>query len=151
MIQRLQSVFLLLAAAMMALLFAKPLSFLAIDQVPESGREGMLADGLFEIQDHTLLAVMTGIIIVLTVAAIFLYKNRVLQIKIGWATVVLIIITCITSVIFFWQAYQGLAGPAQVNIKLGYAMPVLAIIFLILAIQYIGKDEKLVRSADRLR
>jgi hypothetical protein len=53
MIQRLHSVFLVLAATFMALLFTRPMSFVTIDQaLPSGAAQSMLADGIFSIQDH---------------------------------------------------------------------------------------------------
>ncbi len=152
MIQRLQTVFLALAALMMGLLFSRSMSFASIDQpLPVGNSESMLADGIFNTQDHAVLLVLVILGILIPVITIFLYNNRPLQMKLSRLSIVLIILSVVLTIILFMQDYQNIAVGTEVTIEYGYILPVLAILFLVLAFRYIRKDEKLVRSADRLR
>jgi multisubunit Na+/H+ antiporter MnhC subunit len=86
---------------------------------------------------------------VLALSAIFLFKNRTLQTKVALGAIVTTAIAAVLTVLNYVQD-TNLAGA---NIKDGYGlgMPVFAIIFALVAIRYIRKDNDLVRSMDRLR
>ena len=152
MIQRLQSVFLALAAISMSLLFSKPMSFATIDQpLPAGTQESMLADGVFNTQDHVILLVLVILAILIPLVTIFLFKNRPLQMKLSRITIALVSLAVILTIILFNIDYKNISIGTEVTIEYGYILPVLAIVFLALALRFIRKDEKLVRSADRLR
>jgi drug/metabolite transporter (DMT)-like permease len=148
MIQRLQSIFLVLAAAMMALLFTRPMSFITTSNTTA---QGMLGDGIFEVNDQIVLVALVVIGVLLPLVALFLFKHRKLQIKLSWLAIGLIIGIVISSLALFWQEYQSLTPSAEVSLSFGYIPLLVAIVLLIVAIRLIRKDEKLVRSADRLR
>ncbi|NND33126.1 MAG: DUF4293 domain-containing protein [Saprospiraceae bacterium] len=152
MIQRVQTIFLVCGAAMLGLLFLKPLSLLGINQVPEQVAVGsMLADGNYSISDNSVLLAIVALTILILIAAVFLFKNRVLQIKLGKISLALIAAAIVLSLFHFWQEYQSVAEQIQILPGFGYASMVVAIVFIVLAIRSIRKDENLVRSADRLR
>ena len=153
MIQRIQSIFLLLAAIVMALLLLGPMYFISVDKAVSTvaPTATMLADGVFESSDHIILLVLVILSAILPIIIIFLYKNRVLQMKLGRITVTLIVLTLALSIILFLNDYKQISVGTSITIEYGYLAPVIAIILLALAIRYIKKDEKLVRSADRLR
>jgi hypothetical protein len=78
---------------------------------------------------------------------IFLYKNRGLQIVFCWLSIV-------SALFSFCYAYYRMTTTELIQDQLFYygnLSPVVAIIFVFLAIYYIRKDEDLVRSVDRLR
>ncbi len=144
MIQRIRSIFLLLASAASLSLLRMPLAVsIPSTQIP------VLADGRFNLQDHL------GLLITflgggaLALLAIFLFRNRPLQLRISMLSLLFIL------------AGIGLAGYlvyVQANTLLdnffpgtGTFLPILSIIFILLAYRFIKKDEKLVRSMDRLR
>jgi hypothetical protein len=88
----------------------------------------------------------------LSLASIFLYKDRIRQIRfvrLGLLTDVILI-----GLIFFVYAriVENKLG-ASVNYldEAGIYFPLIVMIFLILANKFILKDERLVRSVDRLR
>lgn len=138
-IQRIQSIYLLIAALAGSALFGFPFATAPAQQ------EGMLVDGAFDVNDHIGLIVLTVLVVLLSVATIFLYNNRVLQMNLGKLNIVLLL------------GLVGLAGylffTLQVATSLGFGLvaPALVLIFVVLANRNIQKDEKLVRSADRLR
>lgn len=145
MIQRVQSLFLLLAAGggIGALL-------LPYAKAPSDAQEaGILADGLFDAQDHLALLVLFGLAAALAFLTIFLFKNRPLQMTFCWIDVL------------FFLGGLGFAGYLlyeagafeQMSLMWGFGLlpPLLGIVFALLARNYIHRDHKLVRSMDRLR
>jgi len=152
MIQRLQSIFLFLAAVMMGLLFVGPMSFMSIDKaLPANSEVEALADGVISTQDHLSILIAVILSIAISLLALFLFKNRPLQIRLGKLSIALIIISVILVIVFSWQDAQQIPEDIKMSVDLGYILPVLSIVCLVLALRYIKKDEKLVRSADRLR
>jgi len=149
MIQRVQSIYLLLAAAAVFALFA--LAFVNV-----SGATTEIAafqDGDFDINDNMILKIMVVVCGAVALLNIFLFNNRKLQMNIGKLVILLNVVLAGLAGFFLYQTIGG-AGDAAIDIAPngGFAMPVLAIIFAFLANRGINKDEKLVKSAyNRLR
>ncbi len=145
MIQRLQSIFLLLAGGCLGGTFALPYADSAT-AVPGT----VFADGFFSNADSVGLAVLMGLAALAAVVAIFMYSNRQLQKNLSLGSIILTLGAVGFGVFYFMQ--QGAAmGEVVVDEEPGAFLPLAAIVFDVLAIRYINKDEKLVRSADRLR
>ena len=146
MIQRIQSIFLFLAAGagfgMLALPFAT-----TSDAVASSI---LFADASYSVNDNLALLVLFALAGALSLAAIFLYKNRPLQLKLAQLGIVADVIGLALAVILFWQ--DGLIN-SDVEVKdgVGAYLPFGFLLFGILALRAINKDENLVKSMDRLR
>lgn len=138
-LQRIQSVYLFLASLVGSSLFALPFAS------GPTKSEGVLADGYLTINDHIGLIVLTVLVVVLSLATIFLYNNRVLQVNLGKLNIL------ITSGLFAFAAYLFYTIQVIATLGLGLFMPVLGMIFVVLANKNINKDEKLVRDSNRLR
>ena len=85
---------------------------------------------------------------VLSLITIFLYNNRKLQFVLGRVNILLNFF--LLGVFVYWL----LTVPGEVEISekgIGMFLPVLSIVFLVLANKAIKKDEDLVKSADRFR
>lgn len=141
MLQRMQSLWLLIAGAC-GLLTLK-YSFFSGNKLSASQAK------TFEF----LTASTSIIILILTVAVIsavlidiFLYKNRKLQLRIVLAS---ILVSIIIIILYFRETNKFVPGEGNYDLTciLAIAIPV----FLILAATGIYKDEKLVKSLDRLR
>jgi Domain of unknown function (DUF4293) len=139
MIQRIQTVWLFLAAAAAFLTFK--LAFF-------SGN--IIGDDKIKVFKH-LTATSNLIILVLTVilgslacVAIFLYKNRKLQLRMTFAALILSILI---PVLYYLQAQKFAEGTYSITAIVSILIP----IFLILASRGINRDQKLVKSLDRLR
>lgn len=146
MLQRIQSVFLLLSAACFFLLFAMPFA------ISDTANEQMLDDRVYEAQDHVLLIVLAVLGGAIALYNIFKFKNRNTQMRLNYLAIVVAILTLIVAVVLFLQEGEKWLAEAQVEDKLGAYLPIFAIFFAIAANYFIGKDEKKVRSAyDRLR
>ena len=144
MIQRIQSIFLLLAAGASLGLFGLPFA-----SGSDTEQNVLLADGVFNLQDHIGLIIAFAGAGALALIAIFLFKNRSLQVKISLASLLFIIggIGWGTYLLFS-QAGESINS---LSIGLGTFLPLLGIILTIVANRYIKKDDKLVKSMDRLR
>ena len=136
MLQRIQTVWLLLAAVS---------GILTLNFSFYSGVQ--LSNNAF----HILNAKENNFILILTVASsvaafisIFLFKNRKLQLRI---TVTCVLVSILIVVLYFLQVKNYSTGTFTLWSILSFAIPV----FLILAARGIYKDEKLVKSLDRLR
>jgi len=157
MIQRIQSVFLLLLALAMLSVLALPLWHKAD---PQSGQELTLtafslaftgAQNPHAAGSAWPIAALAALSAIVALAEIFQYRNRLNQLKMGMLNVLLITATLGAA---FYYASQG---EQQLNVKLtgtyltGFYLPTLALILNLLANRFIRRDEQLVRSMDRLR
>jgi hypothetical protein len=147
MIQRIQTLYLLLAFILLGLMYFLPVADItAADAVYTLDISGVKKAGELVTGGLPLLIFLSAVILVHGVT-IFLYKKRLLQVKILILTIILVLGLFST---FFWFAYMGFRG-AQVGFKLTIAIPAVVIILDYLAIKAIAKDEALVRSLDRIR
>ncbi len=131
MIQRIQSIFLVIASGLFAYMsFFSPI--------------WILRDKILMAQDDTKLFVLCLSSMLLTLIALFVFSNRRLQMK-------LIRLTIITELIISVRMYLV---SLEHNVSIGtniYMLLALAFISLILAYRGVKKDDDLVRSADRIR
>ena len=125
MIQRIQSVYLFFVFCLMAVLVFIPFS------------------------SSWTVSLVAGIVAVVAVITVFLYKKRGLQIKMGYLLLLLLVLTYAFYYIFD-RHYVPIADLLQ-QIRFTFVFPFVAFVLVYLAIRGIKKDEKLVRSLDRLR
>lgn len=157
MIQRIQSVYLLLVVVSLAAMFFFPLaSFIGgekdqlvlfiyqlVSEVPDSQPD---VPSYFIYPNLALVSLS----IVISFVSIFLFKNRKRQMIL--VRLVLLLILGLIGAFFFYYAVtlEEISGIAA-NYEIGSYMPLIAFVFLVLAYRGIMNDEKLIRSADRLR
>ncbi len=147
MIQRIQSVYILLAGVLVATLFKLKLADISVDgELME-----LMSKGIFKgeelVYNGLPLLIFVGIISLLHLIAVFLYKKRIVQIRILIFTIILLL--GLFGIIFYFT-YAGFDG-AKVAFKIPVAFPIVAIVLDWLAIRAIGKDEALIRSLNRIR
>jgi Domain of unknown function (DUF4293) len=154
MLQRIQSIFLLLSSLSIGSSFLKPMNFGSFENAAltiEAAKDGYLT-----IFDNPILlgvAVGMGIIALIT---IFLYNNRTLQMNVIKGFLVFglgglsVIGYLLKNVLDTFGNNDTPNGTFTMNV-LGFIPPFLSLIFSVLAYRAIKKDENLVRSADRLR
>ena len=150
MIQRIQTVYLLLATILMSLTLFLPLATI-INGANEVVVKAFVVDGLDGV--ITTLPLYLGILLSLTTALLF-FKNRMLQIRICVSAIVLLVGSAAFIGLYCYRLYDILSATGAEQIfTLGFAslMPIVAIIPVVLAIRGIAKDEALVRSLDRIR
>jgi hypothetical protein len=155
MLQRVQSIYLLLASLALFALFLFPLIHnIYVDGKPIT----LMVTGVYQDVNgqniHTDffagLTIATAIIGVIPLAIIFLYKNRKQQIALGYSALLIIVGYS------FWlsQEAKKVMGSVQIdthNWGIGLFLSSVSMLFILLAIRAIKGDEKLVKSADRLR
>jgi hypothetical protein len=146
MIQRIQSIFLLLAAGGALGVFGLP--FASTPKAVNSS--SIFADSLYNVFDNPALIALFGIGGALALVSIFLYKNRKLQMRLTIFSFIAVLIGTVLGVVFFMTSSSEM-GEAAVNDEFGLYLPAVALVFALLAYRFINKDEKLVRSMDRLR
>ena len=161
MLQRIQSVYLAVAVAALIAVYFLPLASFTSDfvyykfyishlqQISDQAGAGGATVG-----SGTVLAlgIFNGMIILVCGIAIFLFKNRRFQsriVKLG----ILMNVMLIGLIFFVFSPLIGRTLNATVDYSdyAGIYLPLVALVMLILANRGIIKDEKLVRSADRLR
>ena len=137
MIQRIQSLYLLIAA-----IISGGLSFIFylwenVKEVLIFAKDNMLFFSLFMVSA------------VLALITIFLFKNRQLQFVLGRVNIIL---NLILLGLFVYRSLSLSGEISEVSEKgIGMLLPVFSIVFLVLANKAIKKDEDLVKSVDRLR
>jgi hypothetical protein len=146
MIQRIQSVFLFLAAAAGFGVLALPFATTSTD-VQASG---LFADKTYSTGDSIGLLILFALAGALSLAAIFLYQNRKLQLKIGKIALGADLFGLALAAVLFWQDSANTAA-SNISGGVGALLPIFYLVFAVLALRAIKKDEALVRSADRLR
>lgn len=153
MIQRIQTIWLLLAAISISCLIFLPF-------VTTTNLIGMkfyiVAGGLYQeiagikkqAESFLPLLISTCAVAIMCFANIFNFKKRKLQKQMIYASIALII------GLSFWCSVYAKKIPGGIetaNYDTGMFLPPLAIAFCLLAIRGINRDEALLRSADRLR
>lgn len=94
---------------------------------------------------------VTGAIAGMSIVNIFLFKNRILQFRINIFSIILCLGYYALLAMMTWFAVQRSAQPINWHPTVYAAMPLVAMILLIMATKRILADEALVRSMDRLR
>ena len=140
MLQRIQSIYLLLATAVAGLAFVFPFGSAA------STTDGIFQDGLLTYSDDTILLATVAASAALALVAIFLYRNYALQ-K-GVSRVALVANVGAESVAVYDLFGSGAAG-AGIGISL--FLPTVAIVCIALALRGIQHDERIIKSSNRIR
>ncbi|MDB5159153.1 MAG: hypothetical protein JWR50_3860 [Mucilaginibacter sp.] len=155
MLQRIQTLYLLFAGLVLAALFLFPL----VHGIYVNGKPvTIMVTGVYQDVNgqsahtdfFTLLTIATALVALLPIALIFFYKNRKKQINLCYGLLLVVIGYS------YWvsQAVKNVIGTAYVNMSnfgIGVILLSVSLLLIVLAQKAIQKDEKLVRSADRLR
>lgn len=146
MIQRIQSIILLLAALAFGALFLLPFGSTVAPQA-----QGIFADSVYDLNDSMTLLILATLGALVALICIFMFKNRKLQIRLGYLGMVISLAIPAAAILIASQGSAGVFEDHEMSFEAGFFMPVLALVLFGLANFYIGKDEKLVKSMDRLR
>ncbi len=155
MLQRVQSIYLLLSSLALYALFLFPFAHnVYVDSKPST----IMVTGIFQdvngTRTHTqffvALTIATAVIGLIPLAIIFFYKNRKQQIALCYSAILVII------GFSFWmsQVVKAAMGSIQLdthNWGIGLFLTTISLLFIVFALKAIQRDEKLVKSADRLR
>jgi len=136
MIQRIQSVWLLLASICAFLTFKLPYY------------SGSIADGTYQQLTGTTggnaILIITALVSLLALVTLFLYKQRVLQLRLCVAAVLL-------EAVLIFLYYSKVKAFTQGSYSLTSMLHSAIILLFVIAGQAINKDENLVKKSDRLR
>ena len=158
MIQRIQSVLLLIAAICMFLLaFVLPIwfgsngnqnvSLMAMGMVLTSAGENT------QIANPIIISIVAFIAGSVSIFSLLQYKNRLLQMKLGALNSIILALVFAACFYYVNEGSSKIGTPEEVQSKymIGFYMPIVAMLMNLMANRFIRKDEKLVKSADRLR
>jgi hypothetical protein len=154
MLQRIQSLYLLMAAVVTSLFFFFPIAqYLKGEAIYVFDITGVYHLGTNEgLINVVPLLVITVAAMIVALSAIFLYKNRLLQIRLGSLNILLYVIL-IAGIFFYSDKAENMLGKDGLltNYAFGAIIPSIGVILTFLANRAIKKDEALVRAADRIR
>lgn len=152
MIQRIQSVYLLLAAILMAATVCTPLAVLI--GTPDSfylfKSMGILEDATTLAYPTWAVAAFSAASALLSFVAIFLFKKRKVQIKMCYASVAAIILFYAVFAFYLYSG-QSVLNAAFSKVEYGLALPAISLVLTVLALSKIKADERLVQSLNRIR
>lgn len=154
MIQRIQTVFLLIAIVLISFMFFAPLAnftdahgkvyemiynrFYSVGNSPEKYSEKL---NMF----IYLIMAIIGVLIITLLS----YKKRIIQIRLCTVSILLMVFLEIVVIFYFYQIKNMIGGTSAPG--WGLIFPIASAAFTYLAMRAITKDEALVRSLDRLR
>lgn len=144
MLQRIQTLYLLAVTGLMTALCFVPMANYTIDGVEDS----------FVAFDFWWVGVLFAACALLAFVVIWLFKNRMAQIRLLCAEIVLLVGAQVFSLWYSIGITRLVAAEGSISISsiaTPTFFPVVCIILVWLAIRAIWKDERLVRSLDRIR
>jgi hypothetical protein len=151
MIQRIQTIYLLLASTVLGLLLFLPLATM-VDA--EANNFSYLFYGIIDYEGEIVmldypLAILMVSMPVLNLIAVFLFKKRIIQMRICVFNILLML----GSLVLIWYYSFQAENTLFVDTFFSYTVvfPLVSAILTFLAFRGIRKDEILVRSADRIR
>ena len=142
MIQRIQTIWLLLAAA--AAFLTLKFSFYGGNKLIAATNTKVYES--LTARSNIMITILSAGVGLAALISIFLYKNRKQQFRI---VLIALLASVVNIVLFFLESRKFVAAKGNYDLSaiFVFAVPV----FLILALRGIKKDEKLVKSLDRLR
>ncbi len=153
MVQRIQTLYLLIALILVGLMFFFPYAEIL------SG-EGKLYsfqfDGLYYIESLEVYVqtipsvILLAVIVLLNLVTIFLFKKRILQMRLAFINMILML-GFIGLVYFYVKSFSSELQAEAVSYKIYGIFPAVSAILNYLALRAIGRDEALIRSVDRIR
>lgn len=152
MIQRIQSLYLVIVAGLMIATLFTPIAYFF-----SGNQEYELYSFMLKSSVESISTPYMGILLlataVLPLVTLFLYKNRMLQIRLCAVNIVLLIGVIIFMAIYYYlsaRMFSGLEFQTR-GFRITVIFPLISIILNYLAARAIFKDEMLVRSLDRIR
>ena len=156
MIQRIQTLYLVAIVALMLTALLTPLAYFAagsniyelfaFELVSQSGSDASAQSTMY-------MGIIVALATIVPLVTIFLYKNRMLQIRLCAVELVLLVGAQIFMAIYYYlsnRMFDQLEFHTQ-GFRIAIIFPLVALILDYLALRAIFKDEMLVRSLDRIR
>jgi len=146
MIQRKQSLWLFIAALLDAGVFYFDLykTHMVVNGADTLGTP-------LRVVDHYPSLLIALVITILPFVTIFMYGNRKRQMSMSFASLIALIAFISLTLFRVGNLGKAVPPPSSGSYWIGSVLPVISVVFVILAILGIRKDEQLVKSMDRLR
>ncbi len=104
-------------------------------------------------QHHGVLYIAITIVAIIGIAIFSMskFKNRPLQLRLGMLNSVLLCAVVLAFYIVIGKGKAMMGNTFEESFEVGFYLPLISIIFNILANRFIKKDDNLVKSVDRIR
>ena len=147
MIQRIQTVYLVLVAALLIATMCLPIGFFS----DTAGEHAFKSLGVEVYSTYQSTWGLFGILLlgsIIAIVTVLLFKNRMLQIRMCTFNSLLLVGFYLAFIAFYFALKTD-----ENTFRIGWALclPLISIILNIMAIRAIGRDEVMVKAADRLR
>jgi len=147
MIQRIQTVYLVLVAALLIVTMCLPIGFFS----DTAGEHAFKSLGVEVYSTYQSTWGLFGILLlgsIIAIVTVLLFKNRMLQIRMCIFNSLLLVGFYLAFIAFYFALKTD-----ENTFRIGWALclPLISIILNIMAIRAIGRDEVMVKAADRLR
>lgn len=140
MLQRIQTVWLLIASALGFATLSNSISFYSGNKLVENVSKFVPLTA----RENIFILILTVSIAVAALVTVFLFKDRKMQLKV---TLGVFAVSLINIGLYYLQTKNYVEGKMDLTSLASFAISV----FLVLAARGIWKDEQLVKSVDRLR
>ena len=97
------------------------------------------------------IAILAGLASLVAIYGVFQFKNRLTQMKLGALNSLLMAGTLGLAYYNIYQFESSFSPQTQGAFLMGFFLPAIAMIFNMASNRFIRKDEKLVKSVDRIR
>lgn len=172
MIQRIQTLYLLIVATLLAVVLFAPLAKFTVVSDGQTATYALTAQGMKEYVPETVvdgviqapageeyilrtpyMVVLVALGALLALVVVFLFRNRLAQIRFCFVEMVLAGGTQVFAAFYIYRAYHTLQlyGDSTTVFSLASVLPLVALILCYLALRGVMRDESLVRSLDRIR
>lgn len=155
MLQRIQTIYLTIVVILSTITFFLPvLSFTngaEAYQLDYSGLSQLQGEEFVRINSAWALTIFMAIIPIIAIITIFLYKKRLVQIRLCVFNIILMLGFYVMLYINATFIKSQLGEGTELFLQYTNAFPLVCAILSYLALRAIGKDEALVYAADRLR
>lgn len=155
MIQRIQTIYLVAIVILSALVILFPVAELIDKAANQIYLVGFMGISLVQPKGDSIesriwaLTVVSVVVPLLALITIFSFKNRLKQIRLTVINMLFMVSFYVFLALYLWPACERLH--ADWHVRIVAVLPFINLILSYLAIGSIGKDEKLVKSLDRLR
>jgi hypothetical protein len=155
MIQRIQSLYLVIVLVLIIIVFCTPLALFSdpsgnLYQLLYKGVVKTSTSGWIIVENSALTTILLVIVLLLTAIGIFLFKNRTKQILACWALLIVLILLA-AHIYYIYNSIKLHFSIIKSNLSITSVFPVISAVLVYLAIKAIRKDERLVKSIDRIR
>ncbi|MGN0032886.1 MAG: DUF4293 domain-containing protein [Candidatus Limimorpha sp.] len=157
MIQRIQSLFMLLSAIVSGLLFFIPLAIVSYGEgsisLTTCGVVNQVVEGTFGFSFTLPLVILAALGVLIPIFAMLRFKRRKFQINLNRINILVNAVFVLLVVVYYLPAIEKSFDLVDVEnvVYYGAVLPILSMLFSFLAIRGVKKDIDLLNSVDRLR